>query len=73
MSYHIKQDKNYVVKGSLLQIIQDLIGIYEDFGKMQIDENNDCTYIPIPEEKRDFLIGMLTNEMKYIDKEQFND
>lgn len=67
MSYLIKQDENYIVSGRLLFIILDLIGIYKDFGKIQIDENNDCTYIPIPEEKRDFLIGMLANEAENID------
>lgn len=53
----IQDDKYYKVKGSILMIMFELVGLYKDMNS-------------IDAERRDFFIGQLANEFWYMDLEE---
>ena len=65
MAYFFKENQNYIVKGTLLATLQDLIEIYKTYPLLKLKENNNFETLPVPKEKRDYFIGILANELQH--------
>lgn len=65
MAYFFKENQDYIVKGTLLATLQDLIEIYKTYPLLKLKENNNFETIPVPKEKRDYFVGILANELQH--------
>lgn len=65
MAYLFNENQDYIVKGTLLATLQELIEIYKTYPMLKLTENNNFETIPVPKEKRDYFIGILANELQH--------